>query len=212
MRVCCTLSNAMPRPRSLTTDQIATAALAVVDRDGLDALSMRTVAQELGMGTMSLYRYVTDRGQVEELVVDLVLAAADPSVPRGGAGKRLSVLVDRVRVAVSEHPAVVPLLLIHRHRSPGARRWGEAVLTVLTDAGLTGRHRVIAFRAVLGYVFGALQVEHFGPLAGPGTAALAALSAEEFPILSETALQARSIPPEEEFRRGFDILLRGLGL
>lgn len=106
----------------------------------------------------------------------------------------------------------MPLLLIHRHRSSGSRRWGETVLTVLTDAGLAGKQRVIAFRAVLGYVFGALQVEHFGPLSGPGTAALAALSAEEFPILSETALQARAISPEEEFRRGFDILLRGLGL
>ena len=202
----------MPRPRSLTPEQIATAALAVLDRDGLDSLSMRTVAQELGMGTMSLYRYVSDRGQVEELVVDLVLQAVDPSIPRGTAGKRLSALADRVRVAVSGHPAVVPLLLTYRHRSPSSRRWGEAMLTVLTDAGLTGKRRVIAFRAVLGYVFGALQVAHFGPLSGPGTAALAELPPEEFPLLSETAAQARGIPPEEEFRKGFEIVLRGLGL
>jgi hypothetical protein len=49
----------MPRPRSLSHDRIAAAALAVIDRRGLAALSMRTVAAELGMGTMSLYRYVT---------------------------------------------------------------------------------------------------------------------------------------------------------
>ncbi|MGP4014398.1 TetR/AcrR family transcriptional regulator [Saccharopolyspora sp. 5N708] len=202
----------MPRPRSLTPTQIATAALTVADRDGLGALSMRTVAQELGMGTMSLYRYVTDRGQVEELVVDLVLQAVDLTMPRGSAGKRLGVLVERVRLAVSEHPVVVPLLLTHRHRSPSSRRWGETVLAVLTDAGFVGKQRVIAFRAVLGYVFGALQVEHFSPLSGPGTATLAALPVEEFPILSETAVQARTIRPEEEFRRGFGILLRGLGL
>ncbi|MCI2415922.1 TetR/AcrR family transcriptional regulator C-terminal domain-containing protein [Saccharopolyspora sp. K220] len=202
----------MPRPRSLTPTQIATAALAVVDRDGLGALSMRTVAQELGMGTMSLYRYVTDRSEVEELVVDLILQAVDLSTPRGSAGRRLSVLADRVRVAVSDHPAVMPLLLAYRHRSPGSRRWGETVLTVLAEAGLTGKQRVIAFRAILGYVFGALQVEHFSPLSGPGTTALAALPSEEFPFLSETAVQAQAIPPEEEFRRGFGILLRGLGL
>ncbi|MDQ0377340.1 TetR/AcrR family transcriptional regulator [Amycolatopsis thermophila] len=204
--------NAMPRPRSLTTDQIAAAALAVLDRDGLDALSMRTVAKELGVGTMSLYRYVSDRDQLEGLVVDLVLRAIDLSVPIGSAGERLTALADRVRTAVSHHPAVVPLLLIHRHRAPSSTRWGEAMLTVLTEAGITGEQRVIAFRAILGYVFGALQVEHFGALSGPGTAALAELPREEFPVLSETAAQARSIPPEVEFRRGFDLLLRGLGL
>lgn len=67
----------MPRPRSLTSTRIATAAIAVVDRDGLDALSMRTVAGELGMGTMSLYRYVADRAELEQLVVDEVLARID---------------------------------------------------------------------------------------------------------------------------------------
>src|SRR5438477_8989130 len=62
MRVRCTLSTAMPRPRSVTPERIARAALAVIDRDGLEGLSMRAVGQELGMGTMSLYRYVPDRG------------------------------------------------------------------------------------------------------------------------------------------------------
>jgi AcrR family transcriptional regulator len=202
----------MPRPRSLTSTQIATAALAVVDRDGLHSLSMRAVAQELGIGTMSLYRYVTARRDIEELIVDLVLQAMDLSMPRGSAGRRLSMLADRMRAAVSEHPAVVPLLLTHRHSSSSLRRWGETMLTVLTDAGLTGKQRVIAFRAILGYVVGALRVEYLGALSGPGTAALAALPAEEFPILSETAAQAQTIPANEEFRRGFDILLRGLGL
>ncbi|NIJ11104.1 AcrR family transcriptional regulator [Saccharomonospora amisosensis] len=202
----------MPRPRSLTPTQLATAALAVVDREGLGALSMRTVAKELGMGTMSLYRYVSDRDQVEALVVDLVLQAVDVSMPRGSAGRRLRVLADRARAAVSAHPAVVPLLLTHRHRSPSSRRWGEAMLTVLTEAGLTGRQRAIAFRAILGYVFGALQLEYFSPLSGPGTDALAELPVGEFPILSQTAMAAKAIPAREEFRQGLDILLRGLGV
>ncbi|MDN5919126.1 MAG: TetR/AcrR family transcriptional regulator C-terminal domain-containing protein [Pseudonocardia sp.] len=202
----------MPRPRSLTSAQIATAALGLVDRTGLDALSMRAVATELGMGTMSLYRYVSDRNEVEALVVDLVLREGEGSVSPGPAGQRLSVLADRVRIAASTHPEVVPLLLTHRHRSPSSLRWGESVLTVLTEAGFTGRHRVIAFRSLLSYVFGALQVERHGPLAGAGTAVLAALPAEEFPILSETARQARTLSPEQEFQRGLDVVLRGLGL
>lgn len=204
--------NAMPRPKSLTHSQIAAAALSVAEREGVDALSMRAVAQELGMGTMSLYRYVTDRAQVEELVVDRVLRAVDLQCPTGTPGEHLHLLAERVHTAVMGHASVIPLLLRHRHRAPSSVAWGEAVLSVLTEAGFHGQHRAIAFRAVLGYVFGALHVEHFGPLGGAGTAALAAMSADEFPLLVETSIQARDIPQDEEFRRGFTIVLRGLGL
>ena len=114
----------MPRPRSLTTDQIADAALAVLDRDGLAALSMRAVARELGMGTMSVYRYVTDREELEVLVVDRVLAEVDVRVPRGSAGRRLAALADRVRTAVGAHPAVTPLL------PPGMRLMSYGLCTV----------------------------------------------------------------------------------
>ncbi|KUI26937.1 TetR/AcrR family transcriptional regulator [Mycobacterium sp. GA-2829] len=200
----------MPRPRSLTSEQIADAALAVVDDDGLPALSMRTVARRLDVGTMSLYRYVTDRAQLEQLVVGRVLSAMADGMPRGAPPRRLAALAERVRAAAAGHPAVVPLLLVHRHRVPASLAWGEAVLEVLTDAGLTGRRRVIAFRAVLAYVFGALEVAHFGPLAGEGTRAIA--RQQEYPLLARAATQAAQVTPEEEFRRGFEIVVRGLGV
>lgn len=196
----------------MTTTQIAAAALAVVDREGLDALSMRTVAGRLGVAPMSLYRYVTDRDELERLVVDLVLAGIDPGLPCGGGGGKLAALAEQVRLVAAAHPAVVPLLLLHRHSSPASLRWGEAVMAVLADAGFTGKRRAIAFRAVLAYVFGALQVEYYGPLPGAGTRALSELSAEEFPLLAATAGVAGSITPDEEFRRGFAIVLDGLGL
>ncbi|TFV56508.1 TetR family transcriptional regulator [Mycobacterium sp. PS03-16] len=202
----------MPRPRSLTPQQIADAALAVADGDGLAALSMRTVARRLGVGTMSLYRYVADRVELEALVVDRVLAGIDLTVSRGSPGRRVATLAERVRTAVAAHPAVIPLLLIHRHRTPASLQWGEAVLAVLTDAGFAGRRRVLAFRAILAYVFGALEVEHFASLAGAGTRALASLSDEDFPLLARTAVDAAQLTADEEFRRGIDIVLRGLGL
>lgn len=202
----------MPRPRSLTPTAIAAATLAVVDRDGLDALTMRTVATELGMATMSLYRYVSDRGELEALVVDHVLSAVDASVPSLGSWReRLTELVTRIRTAVCAHPATVPLILRHRHRSPASLQWIEATLTVLTEAGFHGRARVIAQRTVVGYLLGMLQNEYYGPLSGAGTTAMAHLSAEEFPLLAETAAEGRDLPADEEFHRGLDIVLRGLG-
>jgi AcrR family transcriptional regulator len=201
----------MARPRSFQLHDVAVAALDVIDREGLAALSMRTAADALGMGTMSLYRYVSDRAHLERLVVDLVLSRVDTALPeRAPWSKRVLSLCERARAAVAEHPAVIPLVLIHRHTSPHAMRWGEALLGVLDDAGFRGARRVIAFRAVLAYLVGALQVESLGPLAGPGTAALAALPVAEYPRLAETARRARSIAPEREFSLGLQILLRGL--
>ncbi|MCG7610013.1 MULTISPECIES: TetR/AcrR family transcriptional regulator [Mycobacterium] len=200
----------MPRPRSLSQVQVAAAALAVIDACGLQGLSMRAVARELGMGTMSLYRYVADRDELEAMVVDLVLDGVDPGPPRGSARHQLAELAERVRTAAGRHPAVAPLILTHRHRSPASLNWGESVLAVLTAAGYDGKRRVYAFRALLAYIFGALEIEMLGSLAGPGTDALASLPVNEYPLLSETAAVAGGIEPHEEFRRGLEILLRAL--
>ncbi|QFZ16570.1 TetR/AcrR family transcriptional regulator C-terminal domain-containing protein [Saccharothrix syringae] len=200
----------MPRPKSLTTTALAAAALAVVDRDGLAALSMRAVAAELGVGTMSLYRYVADREELEALAVELMLSEVDVTTPRHALwDKQLAVLAERVRAAVGKHPNAVPLTMAHRHRSQGLLRWGEAVLAVLTRAGFTGTERAIALRALLSHVIGAIELEHGSPLSGAGTAAMAELGAE-FPLMAETAAAARGIDADDEFRRGLGVVLRGL--
>ncbi|MHA6617050.1 TetR/AcrR family transcriptional regulator [Pseudonocardia sp. DLS-67] len=200
----------MPRPRSLTDDQLVAAALAVVDREGLAALTMRAVARELGVATMGLYRYVADRQALELLVVDHVFRSVDTSLPDAGWQERVRVLLDRMRVAVARHPAVVPLVLRHRQAAPGSLRLIEAMLSVLTEGGLDGADRVLAQRTLIGHVLGFLQNEHFAALSGPGTIVMSELSAADYPLLARTAADARSVPPDEEFRRGLDIVLRGL--
>lgn len=199
---------AMPRPRSLTENDIAEAALRVIDRDGLAGLAMRAVAVELGMGTMSLYRYVPDRARLEVLVVDLVLADVDMTPPRGPWQKQLTALATRVRSALAAHPQVIPLSVTHRQSSVRSLRWGESILEVLTAAGFDGQDRVIALRCLLGYVIGSLQLDDRGPIDGPGTDVIA--TQDEFPLLARTARRARRITRDEEFRRGLEVMLRGL--
>jgi AcrR family transcriptional regulator len=203
----------MPRRRSLTQDQPASAALTVIDRDGLAGLSMRAVAQELGMSTMGLYRYVQDREELERLVVELVLSAVDTEPPDPGTAwrERIEILVGRLRDAVGAHPEVVPLTIAHRHHSLGVLRWSEAVLSVLGDAGVEGEPRVVALRGLLSYVIGAIQLEHLGALSGPGTAAIAELPPGTFPLMAETARHARNVGPDREFEGGLALLLDGLG-
>jgi AcrR family transcriptional regulator len=201
----------VPRPRSLTSDDIGRAALAVVDRDGLAGLSMRAVAGELGMGAMSLYRYVADREEVEGLVVHEVTRTIDASVSsRAAWPTRITTIAVRIRDAVAGHPEVVPLVLTRRHTTLASLACGEAMLAALGDAGLTGRRRTIAFRTVLAYVLGAVQAEHLGALSGEGTVAMAALDPDEYPNLTDAAHHARTITADAEFRGGLAIVLRGL--
>ena len=197
----------MPRPRSVTPERIARAALAVIDRDGLEGLSMRAVGQELGMGTMSLYRYVSDRGALEGRVVDLVLGLVDPHLPAGAPRRQLVAMAERVRRIVGEHSAIIPLLLIHRHRSRASQQWGDVVLGVLTAVGFTGRRRVVAFRAYVSHIFGTLLTQHFSPLSGTGTAHLHMQS--DFALLAATAGDASRVSPDREFRESLELLLDG---
>lgn len=201
----------MPRPRSLTTGTIASAAVAVVDRDGYAALSMRTVARELGMSTMALYRYLDDRDELERLIVDHVWAPVTVDVPAERPWtEQITVLVGRVRDAAGAHPETVPLLLRHRHSSRRSLEWIEAMLGALTGAGFTGSARVVAQRTIVNYLVGAIQAEHLGALGGAGTAAMAALPLAEFPHLRDTARTAGKLTPDTEFRRGLAIVLQGL--
>ncbi|MEV2219070.1 TetR/AcrR family transcriptional regulator C-terminal domain-containing protein [Nocardia vinacea] len=201
----------MPRPRSLTGPAIAAAAIAVLDRDGLSGLTMRAVAKELRIATMGLYRYVADRDELELLVVDHLLTDIDLTPPTDPDWRnRVAALLDRMRTTVSTHPATVPLVVRHRQSAPNSLRWIETMLTILTDAGFTGIGRVLAQRTLMAFLLGHLENEHYGPLSGVGTAAMTRLAPAAYPVLVETATDARNVDAETEFRLGIEIVLRGL--
>lgn len=201
----------MPRPRSLTTADLAAAALAVLDRDGLSALTMRAVARELGMATMALYRYVRDRDALEVLVADHVFASIDTSLPAGSGWRdRVTVLLEHIRDGFAAHPAAVPIVLRHRQSSVESLRVMEAMLALLTEGGFTGRARVIAQRTLVAFLIGYLQNKHYAPLPGRGTIVMAELPAADYPHLAQTAGQAKGMSADDEFRGGVEIVLRGL--
>jgi len=202
---------AMPRPRSLTDSDVAAAALAVIDRGGPAAFTMRAVAAELNMATMSIYRYVSNREQLEELIVEVLFSGVDVTPPRRCSWRRqIIALMERVRDAVRAHPQVVSLGLAHRLTSPQGLRLSEAVLGVLTEAGFTVQQRDVANRSLMVYLIGSVQFEHFGELSGAGTAMMANLSGEEYPLLEETARHTRRVTADQEFKRGLNVVLDGL--
>ncbi|GIM93523.1 TetR/AcrR family transcriptional regulator [Paractinoplanes toevensis] len=201
----------MPRPRSLQPDRLAAAAVAIIDRDGLAGLTMRSAAAELGMSTMALYRYVADRDELELLVCEWVLRDLDTTVPDDPVWtEKIKTLCHRVRASLAAHQRVVPLLIANRQRCRAVLRWTETVLTVLTQAGFDDADRVVALRGLVAYLNGALLQESLGSLGGPGTLVMAALPAADFPLLRDTARRAVTVSLDDEFDGGLAIVLRGL--
>ena len=148
---------------------------------------------------------------IARLVAELVFSAVDPLVAQQGTWQQqVTQLARRARTAITAHPAAIPLLLAHHQHSPSAWRWLEALLSALTQAGLTSHQQVIAVRCLRAYLLGAALNETLEPLSGPSTAALASLSPAAYPLIAETAPQAPGVTPEQEFEEGLAIILHGL--
>lgn len=208
----------MGRPAKFSRTQLQTAALRIVDRDGVAALSMRTLAAALGTGPMTIYNHVTDRAHLDVLVVEAVLATLRP--PRGRSRDwRAEVRAHATAMwrAVRAHPHVIPLILTRRSQSPALLAASEALLSALARSGRTPRTLLPAFRAVTALIMGFAQVELAGPLAvAAGESShtvigrMRALPRAHYPHLIAIAGVARRSRPEREFRAGLDALLRGL--
>jgi len=208
----------MGRPAKFTHAQLQAAALALVDKNGLAGLSMRALAAELGTGAMTLYNYVSQREELEVLVVEAVFAEARWS-PHGHADWQ-----DEVRDIATAwwgtaraHPHVIPLILTRRSRSPVMFEMTEAMLRALARSGRSGQQLLIAFRAVSALIMGLAQAELAGPLAVQAQesaeatiARFRALPTERFPHLIDIANAAMDSTAEGEFRASLDLLLAGL--
>ena len=91
---------------TLTREQIVVAAIRIVDREGLDALSMRKLAAELSVGPMSLYYHVADKTSLYDLILDAVMSEVDLSVddPEAAPRERVARLARAFRAALLAHP------------------------------------------------------------------------------------------------------------
>jgi AcrR family transcriptional regulator len=122
--------------RGLTRDEVLDRTLALAEERGLDAVSMRAVADRLGVTPMALYRYVGDKqglldGLVERLMAEM--PKDDPSLP---VPDRLRAFGNGIREVARRHPHVFLLLFTRPTRTPAARRPREAVQAMLRDAGV----------------------------------------------------------------------------
>ncbi len=190
-----------------TTDEIAAAALRIVDESGVAALSMRSLAAALDTGPMTLYNYVADKEGLEELVVAAIVAEVRLPDPTDDWQQDAYAIANAMWQGVRAHPAAIPLVLTRRMSSATGFAAADALIAALNRAGLDDRDRLAAFHALLGFVTGGAQADLAGPLVA---ARIGAVAGSEYPhvaALSEVAVRTSA---EEDFDRGLRMLLDGI--
>jgi TetR/AcrR family tetracycline transcriptional repressor len=209
------------RPRgSLTREEIIKEALALLEQEGPGALSMRRLADRLGVTPNALYTHVRGKADLIDGLIDQVYADLnlDPD-PAGDWTQQLTTLSQQIRDHLLAHPAVVPYALQQPGLGPHSLRLGEAIYNVLRPAGFSDQAVVGTVYALLTYILGfvALEIPRAG--AHPQTsdeyvrrmwAFFAALPPGEFPHTVELAAQLARISTDEQFQFGIRTFLAGL--
>jgi TetR/AcrR family tetracycline transcriptional repressor len=209
------------RPRgSLTREEIITEALALLEEHGPGALSMRRLADRLGVAPNALYTHVRGKADLIDGLVDQVYAGLELHPDPGGDWtQQLATLSQAVRDHLLAHPAVVPYALQQPGLGPHSLRLGEAIYNILRPAGFSDQAVVGIVYALVTYILGFVALEI--PRAGtdPQTsdefvrrmwAFFAALPPGEFPHHVQLAPLLARISTDDQFQFGIRTFLAGL--
>jgi AcrR family transcriptional regulator len=142
------------RARGLGRERIVHAAIAIADREGLDALTMRRVAGELGAGTMSLYWYVRSKDELIELMRDEVAGELTLKEASGDWRADLERFARDLRASFLRHPWLASVLVGLPPIGPNSLRQDELALAVVGDLGLDVQTQVAIPAAVYSFVVG----------------------------------------------------------
>jgi AcrR family transcriptional regulator len=213
------------RKRSLNADRIIEAGMALLDRDGLEGLSMRKLGAELGSGATSVYWHVPNKDALLDLVVDRLMEEANAATrhdPGSTWRAELAAYAMALRVVLERHAAAAVLLSTRAPVGPEGLRFMEGVMGALADAGFGGRQRALAYAALTGYTIGHFVLERrqaptdraHRPATGNQLQRLVVLlrgvPRGRFPGVFEGAADLAEITDEEAFEYGLQRMLDGL--
>jgi len=209
------------RRRQLTRERVVTEALAVIAHDGVQALTMRRLATRLGVVPGALYRHVNNKQQLQDLVLDNVLAEVDLHLdPAMDWTNQLKLLARRLRQVLEDHPGVAEILKTRDPLGPHSLALAEAFLAPLQAAGFGDREAGLAFFLLVDYTVGFA-------VSSPRTS-INEQRVRDAAIRTQLHEFFRSLPPdrfpalvalgehvwvdnrEERFTAGLDVLVDGL--
>ena len=225
------------RSRERTTaEEIVATAVRIIDRDGLDALTIRRLASELGVAAMTVYSYVRSKDELLDLVVDGVAGGVALPPGDGDWRRRAEALAHSLRTALLAHPEGARLISERPIQSPNAFRIFDAGLGIFRDAGFPDEQAAEAYFAFGNYVMGCVAQDTAGirvaprsagseaPTGGGAAAYIQQLPEDQFPNIKALAHiiygpSGRAAEPDagsgpdassRRFDFGLDSLLDGL--
>jgi TetR/AcrR family transcriptional regulator, tetracycline repressor protein len=202
----------------LSRESVLTAARRIADAQGVDHLTMRRLAAELGVMPNALYSYVPNKEALLDALIDDLLGDIDPGDPADGDWRDgLVRVMDASRRLLLAHPQLVPVFLARPGLGPNAARLGEITFGLLRRGGVEGERAVEAFRVLLIYSLGfaafqapRLQTDSVARTQQVETT-FAGLSEDRFPELRRLAGPLAAPTTDRHFLTGLRWLLEGIG-
>jgi AcrR family transcriptional regulator len=212
-------TDASAKPRApLSRERVLRAALDLADKTGIESLTMRTLGRELNVEAMSLYNHVTNKDDLLDGLVDLVVGEIE--VPPIGSDWKPAMRrrATSAREVLSRHPWAAGLISSRIKAGPASLRYHDSVLGILRAAGFSHEMATHAFSVLDSHIFGYGVQESSLPFGTPEERARAAeifvvqLRGGEYPYLAEmTEYTAKAVYDHaKEFEFGLDLILDGL--
>lgn len=205
----------------LSCRAIVDAAMRLVDAQGVEALSMRTLASSLSVQAMSLYSHFSNKDDILTALTRRVISEMPLPNPKHSPRRRLTDLARAYRGIGHAHPNVFPLVVLRPKPLDAALVATEHALRAFLEAGLAPREAIRAQRALLAYIRGITLWEigwyMTGRRKGPGDrptpsviSEIRTLDPEKFPTLTGMADRMSTFDPNDEFEQTLKMILDAL--
>jgi AcrR family transcriptional regulator len=206
------------RRTALSRDRVLRAAVALADHGGIEALSMRKLAQDLGVVPMALYKHVANKEELLDGMVDVVVGEIDP--PAGGTGWQAAVRqrILSARGALLSHPWAATVIESRATPTPAVLDYLNSMIGLFREGGLSVDLTHHVMHAMGSRILGFSQ-ELFAAPSSADPPAAASEMAGRFPYLAEIAVAAAHVEEsvvgsgcddEFEFAFALDLLLDGI--
>jgi AcrR family transcriptional regulator len=213
--------HAKPRPKprtALSRERVLRAAIALADRGGIETLTMRELAQSLGVAPMALYRHVASKDDLVDGLVDLVFGEID--LPSGGTDWKTAMRQRAIsaREVLMRHAWAIGLMESRTNPGPATLRHHDGVIGSLRQAGFSIAMAAHAYSLLDSYIYGfALQQKNLpfdeSNVAEMAQTMLQQFPADEYPHLAELTFKHVMKPGYDygdEFEYGLDLIIDGL--
>jgi AcrR family transcriptional regulator len=207
-----TAGNHQERPR-LSRDRVLSGAVAVADAGGLGSLTIRSLAQELGVKPMSVYYHVANKDEILDGIVDFVFSQIELPSADGDWRAEIRRRATSARQVLRRHSWAIALMESRTSPGPATLRHHDAVIATLRAAGFSRAMTAHAYALLDAYVYGFAVQEASLPFEGPETVADVAepimehFAAGDYPHLVEMATEYY-LQPGYDFGDEFEFGLR----